>query len=298
MNRWYLVVAAVPAVAVIAASCTPPGGSPPDTQDTDSGAGASPEDGGSTPPVQAQDSGSGVTPKMDSGGGGGGPVDTGTPYYPPEDASLPDAALPCVFGFPGPTSLPFHVDQYFVSSGWEQPQYIQAGPPCTRPASATVDAGTDGSVSDGGEDASVSDGGASGDDDAGSAEDAGISKCWSWTYSPGGLTVWAGVDWQYPLNNWGTQPGLAGPPGATAVTFYAWGLTGTEIVTFNVGYGASSTDVFGGSLPNQQLTRTPTLYTIPLTGDNYVCNSARMGFGWTALGPSSETFFIDSITWQ
>jgi hypothetical protein len=294
MNRWYLALGAVPAVALVAGSCAPLG-SPSDTGESDSGT-SSAEDGGSTPPPQ--DSGSGVGQHSDSGG----PADTGSSFPPIYDANLPETALPCVSGAPGPGSLPFHVDQYFITSGWEQAQYIQAGPACTRPSGGTVDAGADGSVSDGGGDGSVSDGGDDGSvsdgGDDGSVADAGTEKCWTWTYAPGGVSAWAGVDWQYPVNNWGTTPGLAIPAGATAVTFYAWGATGTEIVSFNVGYGATSTDVFGASLQNQHLTTTPTKYSIPLTGDNYVCNSARMGFGWTAGGATSETFYIDSITWQ
>jgi hypothetical protein len=296
MNRSYLAFGAVPAMVLIAGSCAPLG-SASDTGDSDSGTSSTEEAGSTTPP---QDGGSGVGQNM----GSGSPDDTGTPFH-------PDAASSCVIGGAGPASLPFHVDQYFISSGWEQAQYIQAGPACTRPSGGSVDAGGGGSVSDGGDGGSVSDRGdggsvsdggdgssvSDGGDDS-SVADAGTEKCWTWTYAPGGLSTWAGVDWQYPVNNWGTAPGLAIPAGATAVTFYAWGATGTEIVTFNVGYGPTSTDVFGASLANQHLTTTPTQYSISLTGDDYVCNSARMGFGWTAAGATSETFYIDSITWQ
>jgi hypothetical protein len=283
---WHLGAGAVPVAALIAASCASSLGSPPDTTGVDAGTPAS-EDGGS--PSPSQDSGrAGV---MDSGSPpssrDSGVVDTGAPSYPTYDADLPDTALPCVVGGAGPASLPFRVDQYFVTSGWMQAQYIHVGSACSRPSGESVDAG------DAGDDASVSDGG-----EDGSVSDAGAAKCWTWTYAPGGVSTWAGVDWQYPAGNWGTTAGLAIPAGATAVTFYAWGATGTETVSFNVGYGLSSPDGFGASLPNQHLTTMPTQYSISLPGDNYVCHSTRMGFGWTTGGAISETFFIDSITWQ
>ena len=50
---------------------------------------------------------------------------------------------------------------------------------------------------------------------------------------------WAGVDWQYPFNNWGSGDGLVIPAGATQVSFVAWGDVGRK-VSFNVGYGPTS----------------------------------------------------------
>ena len=272
MLRWFLGLA--PAL-VIVASCS---SFPDATTSTDAGGSGDDTGGGSGDdsgaPASGDDSGAG---SMDSGGGGGDdsslppPQDSGPKGY---DVNLPDVALPCVTGaVPGPPAFPFPVDEYFVASGWMMPMYINppwATPTCTQRAPVTTDAGVDQSK----------------------------VKCWAFSYTPpDAATTWAGVDWQFPNGNWGTQTGLGVPAGAKKLSFYAWGATGTEVVTFNVGYGATSPDVFGGSL-KQALTTTPTQYSIDLTTDNYVCNSIRMGFGWVATGGVEMTFYIDQIVWE
>jgi hypothetical protein len=124
------------------------------------------------------------------------------------------------------------------------------------------------------------------------------SKCWTITYAPASLTDWAGVDWQYPIDNWGSHPGLVIPPGATHVSVVAWGAVGTERVTFQVGYGPASPDGFGVSLADQLLTTTPTRYAIDVRAIAYTCNSVRMGFGWVAAGGTSMTFHLADIRWD
>ena len=53
------------------------------------------------------------------------------------------------------------------------------------------------------------------------------------TFDPPPIALWAGVAWQYPPNNWGTQPGLPVAPGGESVQFLAWSDTpGTEVDFF------------------------------------------------------------------
>jgi hypothetical protein len=200
---------------------------------------------------------------------------------------------PCVTGT-GPASLPFAVDQFFVSSGWMQPALIRQEASCVYPGDA-------GSAADSGGDA-IAD--ATLDRDGFSPGDGSTvpplpgSKCWTITYTPVSATDWAGVDWQYPIDNWGQSPGLVIPPGAARVSLVAWGDVGTERVTFQVGYGPSSPDGFVASLTHQMLTTVPTRYAIDLRGIAYTCNSVRMGFGWLAEGAVSMTFHIADIRWE
>jgi len=122
---------------------------------------------------------------------------------------------------------------------------------------------------------------------------------------------WAGVVWQHPANNWGTQPGYLIPPGAEAVTFYAQGATGTEQVAFavgGIGYGQIPTttapceDTVNASLPTTALTTTWTQYTITLSGQTYA-GGVLNGFSWSAAADKQSatateaTFYIDDIQW-
>ncbi|HMI89246.1 MAG TPA: hypothetical protein VK550_34445 [Polyangiaceae bacterium] len=196
-----------------------------------------------------------------------------------------DAGQPCVVGT-GPSNLPFAVDPYFVASGWMQAALIRQEASCLYPPPADAGAPTD-AARDG---TSTS--------DAGTVPPLPGSKCWTITYAPTAPTDWAGVDWQYPINNWGADAGLVIPPGAARVSVVAWGDTGTEMVTFQVGYGAASPDGFGASLTDQPLTTTPTRYAVNMSGIAYTCNSVRMGFGWVATGGTTMTFHLADVRWE
>ena len=120
-----------------------------------------------------------------------------------------------------------------------------------------------------------------------------IGRChqFRWTRGDEG---WAGVFWQHPDGNWGTADGLHMPPGASAVTFYAWGETGAETVTFGVGMG--DVDGFNAELSVTPLTTTPTRYRIDLTGFDY--DRVVGGFVWTSASQATETmFYVDDIRW-
>jgi hypothetical protein len=215
----------------------------------------------------------------------------------------------CVQGT-GPPALPFAVDDFFLPTGWMGD--IGAIRMDSTSCGATTDAGTsdarapdapssDATSSDApSSDATSSDTGAP----EAAAPDGGpripTAKCWSIWYTPtaDGGQGWAGVDWQFPGNNWGTMNGRVIPRGAKSVHFLAWGAVGGEVVSFNVGYGFTSPDLFGMTLANAVLTTTPTAYDIDLTGIDYTCPSVRMGFGWTTAGTVPVAFHIDGIEWQ
>jgi hypothetical protein len=123
---------------------------------------------------------------------------------------------------------------------------------------------------------------------------------------------WAGVAWQYPANNWGTQPGYAIPPGATSVSFSARGAAGGEAVTFwvggtGVGTGANPDAPCTDPLSAQvrvSLTTKWTKHTIPLSGP--YAPAVLAGFGFTvsmsdqpnAMQTQAITFYVDDIRWQ
>jgi len=149
---------------------------------------------------------------------------------------------------------------------------------------------------------------------------------------PGPPKGYAGVAWQHPANNWGTQPGYAIPKGATKVTFYAKGAVGGEKVLFFVGgtgYGATPTaaapcaDPVSSSM-TATLTTTWAQYTIPilstyapavLTGFGFsLANQVLSGAGGGDAGSDAAaatdaaasdagtqssvvTFYVDDIRW-
>ena len=238
-----------------------------------------------------------------AGAGGSTGVDGSTGADRSSGIDGADTGQPCVMG-PGPANLPFAVDQYFVASGWMQAALIRQEASCIYPppadGGATVDGGRDASV--GSDSATIPD--APHDRDGSWMGDAGTrpplpgSKCWTITYAPVSASDWAGVDWQYPIDNWGPSPGLVIPPGATRLSVVAWGALGNERVSFHVGYGPASPDGFGVSLIDQVLTQSPTQYVVDLSGIAYTCSSVRMGFGWVAAGGTGMTFHIADIRWE
>jgi hypothetical protein len=128
----------------------------------------------------------------------------------------------------------------------------------------------------------------------------------SWT-STG--AAWAGVYWQYPSNNWGTDPGLSVAPGAKQVSFYAQGAVGGEALTFKSGgindpvnsANGSYGDTFQVSSPAITLTTTWTQYTISLQGADYA-QGVLGAFVWVATatdgGNGDIKFYLDDITWE
>lgn len=119
-------------------------------------------------------------------------------------------------------------------------------------------------------------------------------------YDPQGPQGWAGIYWQEPDGNWGTQPEAGyNLDNASALRFAAKGATGGEQVTFLMGgitgphpdsqQPALSTDII-------TLTSQWTTYTIDLRGRNL--SQVIGGFGFVTdkcLNTKPITFYLDSI---
>jgi hypothetical protein len=124
-------------------------------------------------------------------------------------------------------------------------------------------------------------------------------KCHKFTWQPentAGELGWAGVVWQFPANNWGTQAGQTSiPKGAQSISFWAWGSQGGETVQFLA--GLPGFDSFNVSTTPMSLTTTPTQFTINLSKISY--SSVISGFGWVdnVHGSDPIVFYIDDIEW-
>lgn len=163
----------------------------------------------------------------------------------------------------GPTVLPFAVDDWYGPSGYmgdgETPGAIRDQMTCLPSRPSTW-----------------------------------MGKCHRYTWTPGAAR-WGGVYWQFPDGNWGDQPGLEIPAGATKISFRAWGVTGTEQVDFMVGMMA--VDGFQLSRTQVALTTEPQQYSIDLAGTTY--RRVVGGFGWVAKDATSAvTFNLDDIRWE
>ena len=116
--------------------------------------------------------------------------------------------------------------------------------------------------------------------------------CHHFTYTPGDVG-WGGVWWQAPSNNWGDLPGQPLPPGATSISFRAWGQAGGERLLFGSGYGGSS-DSFAVELGEVSLEATPQTYQIDLAGITY--EDIAGAFFWvTDESDEPIEFYIDQI---
>jgi hypothetical protein len=123
---------------------------------------------------------------------------------------------------------------------------------------------------------------------------AGLCYTLSW-YVPASAD-WAGLYWQWPANNWGTEACKSVPPGATKVVFQAAGAVGGETVTFEVGgiHGAVSADSFV-SQSVVTLTTSWKQFSIPVKAPypKGVCGA----FAWTVQSPKpGATAGIQRVT--
>lgn len=151
----------------------------------------------------------GQTPPIDAGGDAA----AGTTS---DGGSLPSCILSADAA--APVALPMVVDAYFVPSGGAGDAAsgaLMTQPDCLLPRAV----GAQGS-------------------------------CYTFRYTPlppamVGEASWAGLFFQYPVSNWGSQPGLAVAEGAQRVTFLAAGANGGEIVTFRAGGIRDSTGALG-----------------------------------------------------
>jgi hypothetical protein len=122
-----------------------------------------------------------------------------------------------------------------------------------------------------------------------------IGKCTKYTYTPATPATWAGVAYILGYQGFGSagHMPICLADGATALTFYAKGAVGGEIVGF-AGGTAAAMDV--------TLTADWKLYTIPLSGVQYNTDNMGLtdGFFWKiapAAGTTAvaETFYVDDI---
>jgi hypothetical protein len=126
--------------------------------------------------------------------------------------------------------------------------------------------------------------------------------CYTITYHPGDRRF-AGIDWQYPHNNWGQDPGLQIAPGATRVTVFARGDRGGE--TVKLGAGQSGAMAFKDSfeVPSLEvtLTRAWTRYELPLGSTGYQGPGGVIGAFVLALQASDDgprTLYLDDLRWE
>jgi len=211
-----------------------------------------------------------------AGTGAGGTDFDGSGGTGAQDASTPrDAGVVAV-------ALPFVVDSYFVATGYMGDAIhpgvinVQTVGCLPRPAGAR-------------------------------------GHCYKVTYKPqppavAGQAAWAGVYWLAPQDNWGQRPGRKIEPGATTVTFYAAGQTGTESVTFRAGGVQDISQPYQDTFRIEQtetLSTTLTSYSLDLVGQTY--DQVIGGFAWIVTTNDSATwdagappiiFYIDDIEWM
>jgi hypothetical protein len=241
-----------------------------------------------------------------SDGSGGEQPDAGTPPPDAEDdttlvafeagGNSPDAAPDAItissVCVPAPNSdtLPFAVDSKYATSGYEGDAVSADAITLPRDTTCSGDRSTPGAV----------------------------GACHTVVYTPlpygqpigNGTTAmgWAGVAWQYPADNWGTQPGYAIPAGAKSVTFSARGMAGGEVVSFwfgGSGSGASAlcSDPLSGGI-HIKLTTSWTTHSIPLNGPYAPAVLTAFGFSVSKsdqpapAGALPVTFYVDDIRWK
>jgi hypothetical protein len=120
-------------------------------------------------------------------------------------------------------------------------------------------------------------------------------------YTPRGSEGWAGLYWLEPANNWGNIQGGFNLKGATKLTFWAKGLTGTEILS-EVKIGGITgkypdSDVI--SVKNIGLSKEWQMFEVDLKGRKL---SHIIGGFCVILGkynnPDGATIFIDDIVYE
>jgi hypothetical protein len=177
--------------------------------------------------------------------------------------------------------LPFTVDDFFVPSGFmgdgEMPGNVSMLPDVTPESDRTC---------------------------AGDRPTPGaLGICHQVRYAQSSGMLWAGVFWQNPEGNWGSQPGFPIPSGATRVTFYAKGNVGGEVVKFIAGIMGELQ--YADSFKIEQeftLSTEWTGYSLDLNGAVY--DNVIGAFGWVASGDPAEgvtlpiEFKVDHIQWE
>jgi hypothetical protein len=101
---------------------------------------------------------------------------------------------------------------------------------------------------------------------------------------------WAGIYWQHPENNWGTQPGLD-LSGARRITFLARGDRGGEIAEFKAGgTEGRHADSFAKSLGKVSLSAEWRAFSIDLTKEDL--SNVVGAFAWVAAAGDKEVPYV------
>lgn len=134
----------------------------------------------------------------------------------------------------------------------------------------------------------------------------GSGSCYTFTFQPPTAPAFALVTWLVGTNS-GDDPGVNLEPGATKVTFRAWGEVGGETLKFFAGAQGSASSTCADTVNpggeralTQSLTTTPTKYEFSLAGDTYP-RGVIGGFSWsrqTNTAGSMTKFYVDSIQWE
>jgi hypothetical protein len=110
---------------------------------------------------------------------------------------------------------------------------------------------------------------------------------------------WAGVVWQHPGNDWGDRPGGWDLTGAKALTFWARGDRGGEVVTFEFGlYGKDKrfSDTARGKLDKVTLTKEWKQYRIDVSGKDLTRIKSGFACVWGGDGPLA--FYLDEVQYE
>lgn len=119
-------------------------------------------------------------------------------------------------------------------------------------------------------------------------------------YTPG-AEGWAGVYWQYPINNWAERPGYTITNNASRVTFWARGEKGGERAEFLVGgiTGRWPDSIYPAVSKHIILSKDWTQYSIELNGKNL--SHIVGGFAWVTSNkenPNGSTIYLDNIMFE
>jgi hypothetical protein len=134
---------------------------------------------------------------------------------------------------------------------------------------------------------------------------ASTGDCYTVTYTPGDRHF-AGINWQYPHNNWGTDVGLPVAGGATRITFQARGRRGGETVGFGAGQMGTPqphNDGFSIGPLEGELTTAWAPFAIPLRGQKYDGADGLIAAFTLSLTAAADeegpiVIYLDDLRWR
>jgi hypothetical protein len=128
--------------------------------------------------------------------------------------------------------------------------------------------------------------------------------CYAVSYTAG-ASRFAGVNWQYPHNNWGFDRGRQIAPGATKISFAARGSVGGEVVSFSAGQTGTvnpHNDAFSLSADRLTLTTDWIRHSVLLRGETYNGPDGLIGaFVISMVAPDTNQpmlFYLTDVRWE